>query len=248
MLLTMGGLVIPIASCVAAAAAGIALAASLPMDGPSGAAASAADDARPKADPPALAVYGIAAVVHHDGDGNVIGEQAARNRLLDAGEDFILQQVFMDGRALADSAQIGAICLSADDTEIAEELAAAAFNANHEADADTASTTTTSTTAARDTRECLTDRTVGGSGSGQAATVGPLTFTANNTESPDDSRSNWKPGVPIKMLGICRGFDAAGAERCTPPLFAAVDINDVILDNDETLTVTYTFNMSTDGA
>jgi len=229
-------------SCVAVATVGIALAAPS-LDYP-----SAVGDARLKAPPPALAVYGTAAVVHHDRDGNVIGEQAARNRLLDAGEDFILQQVFMDGRTLADSAQIGAVCLSADDTEIAEGLDAAAFNANHEADADATSSTTTSTIAAGDTRECLTDRTVGRDGSGQAATVGPLTFTANNTESPDSSRSNWKPGVPIKMLGICRGFDAASAERCTPPLLAAVDINDVILDNDETLTVTYTFDMSSDGA
>lgn len=229
-----------IVSCAAVLAVGMT--ATLPLYGPSAA------NTGMNAGPSALTLYGIATVVHYDADGNMLGEQTVHNQLLDAGEDFILQQVFMDGQTSADAAQIGAICLSADDTAIVEGLTATAFNTNHDADAGTTApqSSTPSTIAATDTRECLTDIAV--ASSGQIATVGPLTFTANNTASPDASRSNWKPGVPIKMIGICQGFSAASAASCTAPLFAAVDINDVTLDNDETLTVTYTFDMRSDAS
>ena len=205
------------------------------------------DHAEPESKGPEhrVAFGGIAVVAHRDADGSVLGTQAVHNRLLDAGEAYILRQVFMDGQSDADTAQIGAICLSADDTPIIEGLDAATFTANHEMDADTVAGGgggTDSTIAASDTRECLTDADV--DSSGQIATVGPLTFTANNTASPDASRSNWKPSVPIKMIGVCQGFAGASAESCTAPLFAAVDISDVTLNVDETLTVTYTFDMS----
>ena len=185
----------------------------------------------------ALALGGVATIVHQDGDGNVLGEQVVHNQLLDAGEDFILQQVFMDSTTVDDASQIGAICLSADDTAIVETLDHTTFNSNHVADAATPDTGG-STIAAADTRECLTDTAVGSSG--QIATVGPLVFTANNTATS----SNWKPDVPIRMIGICQGFSAANGEECTGRLFAAVDINDVTLGLDETLTVTYTFDMT----
>lgn len=227
---------IAIASCVAVLAAGTA--AALPLSGP------AAVGAGTEAGAHVLALGGVATIVHQDGDGNVLGEQRVHNQLLNGGEDFILQQVFTDGQTTADSTQIGAICLSADDTWDAntiEALDAATFNTNHEADAGTTSTSTTSTIDAGDTRECLADTAVGSSA--QVATVGPLTFTANNTNT-GGSESNWKPGVTIKMIGICQGFSTANAASCTAPLFAIVDINDVTLDVDETLTVTYTFDMS----
>ena len=227
---------ISIVSCIGVCAAGLA-AVALPYAGP------AAPESGLGAELPAL--YGVATIAHHDADGNVLATQTVHNRLLNAGEDYILQQVFRDGLSAADTAQIGAICLSADDTPIVEGLDATAFNTNHEADADTvASAGGASTIAASDTRECLTDAAV--ASSGQIATVGPLTFTANNTATPDASRSNWKPDVPIKQIGICQGFAADNAASCTAPLFAAVDINDVTLNVDETLTVTYTFDMSSD--
>ena len=222
---------IALASCAAVIAAGTA-AAALPLYG-----TAAVGTGMEGGGHYALALGGVATIVHQDGDGNVLGEQTVHNQLLDDGEDFILKQVFMDGESDADTAQIGAICLSADDTAIVEGLDAATFNTNHVADADNPNEAF-STIAASDTRECLTDATVGSSG--QVATVGPLVFTANNTATS----SNWKPGVEIKMIGICQGFSAANGEECTAPLFAAVDINDVTLGVDETLTVTYTFDMT----
>lgn len=220
---------IAIATCAAVVAAGMA--AALPLHGP----AAVGTEAGPRA----LALGGVATIVHQDGDGNVLGEQAVHNRLLNAGEDFILQQVFMDSASAADTAQIGAICLSAAEAStIVEGLIASDFNDNHEAVANAASNAGDSTIAAGNAHECLTDTAVGSSG--QIATVGPLVFTANNT----DAQSNWKPDLAIKMIGICQGFSAANGQECTAPLFAAVAINEVTLGVDETLTVTYTFNMT----
>ena len=233
---------IAIATCAAVLAAGMA--AALPLHGP-----AAVGTAGTEAGPSALALGGVATIVHQDGDGNVLGEQVVHNQLLDAGEDFILQQVFMNGRSVADSAQIGAICLSAaDPSTIVEGLDRDKFNADHVAAAGTTDPPSadgdTSTIAAGDTHECLTDTAV--ANSTQKATVGPLVFTANNTATPG-SESNWKPSVPIRMIGICTGFSAASEDNCTPPLFAAVSINSVNLNVDETLTVTYEFDMSSSG-
>lgn len=231
---------IAIASCAVVLAAGAAAALHLP-----GQASELGEDMRGGAT--ALAAFGgVATIVHADADGNVIGEQSVHNRLLDAGEDYILRQVFMDGSSDPDASQIGAICLSAAEPgslpgsqsgAIPETLDRATFNSTHAAAVASASVTSASTITEGQTRECLTDTTV--SSSGQIATVGPLTFTANNTAGS----SNWKPEVPIKMIGICQGFGGANAAECTAPLFAAVDINEVTLANDETLTVTYTFDM-----
>ena len=222
---------IAIASCVAVLAAGTA--AALPLSGP------AAVGAGTEAGAHALALGGVAAVVHQDGDGNVLSEQRVHNRLLDEGEDFILSQVFMNGQSAADSAQIGAICLSASE-DFDERTDAATFNSRHSTAATAATVTGASTIPLTDTRPCLTDASVGDSG--QVSTVGPLTFTANNT----GTSSNWKPDIPIRSIGICQGFSSANGASCTTPLFAAVNISDVTLAVDETLTVTYTFDMQSD--
>ena len=227
---------IAIATCAVVLAAGTA--AALPLSGPHF--AGAGTDAGGGGDAHALALGGVAAVVHRDGDGNVLSEQRVHNQLLDEGEDFILSQVFMNGRSEADSAQIGAICLSAaDHTTINEAtLDADQFNSDHETIANAA----TSPLAASGARECLTDTMVGNNT--QVATVGPLTFTANATSGS----SNWQPDVQIRSIGICQGFSAANGESCTAPLFAVVKISDVTLATDETLTVTYTFDMQSDNS
>lgn len=202
------------------------------------------DDAA-KAGSSVLSLYGVATVVHTGADGTVLDTQTAHNRLLDDGEDFILEQVFSDGTgAVSDSLQIGAICLSADDTAIVEGLDVSTFNTKHQADHNTRVTSTgTSSIDGGDVHECLADVDVGLSG--QKATIGPLTFVANNTDTTG-SESNWKPDVAVKMIGVCQGFTTASADACTTRLFAAVDINDVTLAEGETLTVTYEFDMTSD--
>ena len=203
-------------------------------------------DSAGRADASVLSLYGVATVVHTGADGAVLGTQEVRNLLVDQGEDFILEQVFRDGTSEADPTQIGAICLSADDTEPAEALTAQNFNDNHQADytqqvppgGQSPSGLTPS-----DTRECLTDAVV--TKSDREATVGPLTFVANSTQNT----SNWIPGETAALIGVCKSSSTGAAqESCVAPLFAVVDINDVTLEEGETLTVTYTFDMDSDGS
>ena len=204
-----------------------------------------AGDSAGRADTSVLSLYGVATVVHTGADGAVLGTQEVHNQLVDSGETFILQQVFRDGTSdEADPTQIGAICLSADDMDVnadkaaAEGLTATAFNTNH--DADYAQQGGSGLTPS-DTRECLTDIDV--SMAGQVATVGPLTFVANSTQNT----SNWIPGETAAIIGVCKASSTAAAqESCVAPLFAVVDINDVTLEVGETLTVTYTFDMTSD--
>ena len=200
------------------------------------------DDAA-KAGSSALSLYGVATVVHTGADGAVLDTQTASNRLLNTGENFVLEQIFRDGTTVVgDTTQMGAICLSASttpdlDQSASETLDATMFENNH----DGAYTETFSGITKLQTRECLTDDDV--TISGRIATVGPLTFVANTTASS----SNWVPTNTVEMIGICKADSAGGnAASCDAPLLAAVKISQVPLNEGETLTVTYTFNMDSD--
>ena len=197
-----------------------------------------ADDAG-KAGSSVLSLYGVATVVHTGADGAVLGTQQVHNRLLDLGEDFILQQVFRDGSSVADSTQIGAICLSAYEPNLADDSTEALTQGQFDSRHDSAYQRGAGGIDPIQTRVCLTDDSV--ALSGQEAEVGPLIFTANTSAG----FSNWVPGQTVAAIGVCRADSAAApVADCAAPLFAAVDINNVTLNLDETLTVTYTFDMS----
>lgn len=175
------------------------------------------------------AAFGVAAIMHLDADGNVVGEQHVRNQLLDAGETFLLEQAFTGlGTDEADATQIGAICLSADDAPSSETMTATDFNAAHDADDDSSSVAL----------NCKTDDAV--TAAAGVATIGPLTFSSGT-----DPTNNWYAGDEVKVIGICKADSSdADVRNCVEPLFAHVDISDTTLGDGESLTVTYTFNMS----
>lgn len=210
---------------VAALAAALGAAAALAALSTAGPWAPAPDDRAP-------AALGAATVVHLGADGSIVGEQRAHNRLLDAGESFILNQTFRGpGAGAADGEQIGAICLSAGAAQPSEAMTRADFDAAHDAADSPASAAL----------NCRTDDSVAVSGS--VATVGPLEFRAGITGS-----DNWHAGDTVRTIGVCRA-DAAGADvrGCAGPLFAYVDLPvDSALATGESFTVTYTFSMATD--
>ena len=176
-----------------------------------------------------VAAFGVAAIVHLDADGNVVGEQHVRNQLLDAGETFLLEQAFTGlGTDEADATQIGAICLSADDAPSSETMTAASFNTEHDTDDNPSSAAL----------NCKTDDAV--TAAAGVATIGPLTFSSGTTGA-----DNWYAGDEVKVIGICKADSSdADVRNCVEPLFAHVDISDTTLGDGESLTVTYTFNMS----
>ena len=185
-------------------------------------------------------LYGAATIVAHDAYGNEIFSQTIHNQLFNQGEDLLINQTFADvGLALiGDDDQIGAICLSADlipstneaDTDVLFDLA-------HDNDDNVTATVITN---------CKTDVVTSAS---QVVTIGPLTFVAGNT---DIVGNNWWEGDTVTNVGICaaenanvdrRGCEIAG----TGYLFAVVDTSDVTLANTETVSVTYTFDISSAG-
>ncbi len=209
----------------------VGLAAALPSAGIFGA------DHAAKAGSSHLASYGMAVVEHRSADGELLATQTMHNQLYDAGEDLLLQQIFADGAtAVADNVQIGAICLTADDTALSETDTNTNFNTRHTAD-DTGQAANPIVS----TNNCKTDDAV--TFAGQIATIGPLTFEAGT-----DATDNWYAAGTVAQIGICAAHSADDDVRgCAAPLFAAVDVADVTLNDDETLSVTYTFDMSSTG-
>lgn len=175
--------------------------------------------------------YGVAVVQHMDADGNVLSTETVHNQLLNAGEQHILQQAFSEGTtAVADNVQIGAICLSADDTAPDEAMTAATFNTNADAD-DNASSSAVN---------CKTEDDVDLATAGTAV-VGPLTFDVGTA-----STNNWYDGDQPRQIGICAASSTdADVRGCTAPLFATVALaGTTALATGESLTVTYTFNIA----
>jgi len=180
-------------------------------------------------------LYGAATIVAHDAYGNEFFSQTVHNQLFDEGEVLLINQTFTDlgGLAVVDNVQIGAICLSADLTpSTTESDTNTLFNSDHDAaDNSTASVTT----------NCLTDGSV--TSSAQVVTLGPLTFTAQ-----DDDSGNWFALDTVTNIGICDAHATDNPVRgCAANLFAVVDTSDVTLADNETVDVTYTFDISSAG-
>jgi len=181
-------------------------------------------------------LYGAVTLVAHDAYGNEIFSQTVHNQLFDQGEDLILNQAFTDigGLAVVDNIQIGAICLSAATPLTSELDTNSTFNSAHDL-ADNA-------TATASTLNCVTDGTV--TSSVQVVTLGPLTFTAQ-----DDNTGNWFALDTVTHIGICDADSGDNPVRgCTTTLFAVVNTSDVTLADNETVDVTYTFDISSAGS
>jgi len=185
-------------------------------------------------------LYGAATLVAYDAHGNEIFAQTVHNQLFDQGEDFLINQGFADlgGLAVVDAIQIGAICLSADIVpSVLETDTNTDFNTAHDNDDGAGATAST--------LNCVTDgvSTGGVTSILQVVTIGPLTFTAQ-----DDNTGNWFAADTVTNIGICDAETGDNDVRgCATNLFAVVDTSDVTLADNETVDVTYTFDLSSGG-
>lgn len=169
-----------------------------------------------------LLFEGYVTVVKYDADRNEVWREIVKNRFVDDGEEFVLDQVFQDTVTSADNAQIGSICISdAGTITVSETESASDF------DGDNGMTET----------NCKEDTTV--TTSAGVATIGPLTFTCGGTNCADDDT--------VTGIAICQNdvTDDGDFNNCATEgiMFSVIDISDVTLATSETVDITYTFDI-----
>ena len=169
--------------------------------------------------------YGGATMVLYDEDGQEKFSQTVHNRLFDVGEDFILTQVFTDiagTDATTDATQVGAICIAAGTPSTDEADTLSQINAQD-----------TSSGGAAASR-CITDQN-GVTNATQIATIDATFITG----------TNWDADDTISHITICAAAsDTNPVTDCVAPFFALVDTSNVTPTGTETVTITYTFDIS----
>jgi len=168
--------------------------------------------------------YGAVHLVIRDAAGNDVFQQIIHNRLLDTGENYIINQTFVGGGApLADNTQMSAICVT-DVTTVAETDTAASFSGANNG--------------LTGTNHCHT--TVPNIPNDGTVVLGPETFTGG---------TDIGAGETIRSIAICADNAGADYTDCDQAAsnaiaFAAIVTSAVQLGNGETVDITYTFDLS----
>jgi len=178
-----------------------------------------------------LNFWGIASLVTYDSEGNEVFAQQIHNRIVDTGEDLILDQVFQDAASDIDNnQQVATICAFENSSSpdvpvvsIQEEVTALQFDEDNAIVSDD---------------RCIEDDVVVTTSG--TAVIGALTFLGG---------TNVADGDTIHGIGICQAVDGNGTYRSCDVqgvLFAIIDTSDVTLNTGETVDITYTFDITSD--
>ena len=169
--------------------------------------------------------YGTADMVLADSEGNILLTQTVHNQITDEGETFIVDQVFDTAdTALTGDFRAGLVCIienldssfsETTTSTLAPNLAGGGNTCHHDTDAD-------DTVASQ-------------------ATLAPAAFTAG---------TDFTAGQTISGILIClkNGSDAdqAACDSGTNDVaLAALDLNNVTVSGTDTITITYTFDITT---
>lgn len=174
--------------------------------------------------------FGSAYLVAFDSTGNEIFSQTIHNNLVDEGEQFILDNIFVETNNVAtgETDQMGAICITNEGSfAVSEARTASSF--------DGAETITGN--------NCVFgEATITNSGGVQKAVIGPLSFV---------EATNIAGTEIITGIGICQANTGTGDyDSCetggtaTGLLLAAVNVSDVTVGTGETVQITYTLDLS----
>lgn len=178
--------------------------------------------------------YGAAEMILYDIQGEEKFRQTVHNQLVDDGETFLLTGVFADNStAIIDALSIGTICVTDATLSILEVDTASDFQSSNSLDENTLNNCVESTSVTY---------------SSGIATLGALSFTAGN------GTGNIPEGTTIAGIGVCQntGSDHAGCSGAADgsgsgTLFAEVVTSSVTLADGESVDITYTFDIASDG-
>ncbi len=172
--------------------------------------------------------YGTANIVLADSDGNTLMKQTVHNRITDEGETYLIDQVFDTGvTQQTENSRIGAVCIyETSDSNIVEGTVNGLTNN-------------------------LTPS--GGNFCHQTLAITNSAQTAVTDAELYTSGVDFASGETISAILIC-AKDAGDADfaQCSTPAqstaLAALIINNVTLTGSDTITITYTFDITTGGS
>ena len=170
--------------------------------------------------------YGAAHLVIRDAAGNEVFQQIVHNQLLNAGENFIINQAFVGGGApIVDTAQMSAICVT--NLTLVNETDTASSYSNP----------ANSLTVGAGDHCHFTVPNIGNDGT---VVLGAETFTGG---------TDIGAGETIRSIAICADNAAADYADCDQAAsnkiaFAAIVTSAVQLGATETVDITYTFDLS----
>lgn len=181
-------------------------------------------------------LYGAVTLVASDINGNIVLKNTVHNRIVNAGEDYVADMVFRDTVAPEgnDGDGIGAICLY-----VAGGAADTDFDTVAEIDVEGVTATNFDQGNNVGNTECQVD-TADTTGAGTAVLL-PEAFTGGTHTTADQS---------VEAIAVCQTIntknDNDDFSNCATDgvIFAVVDTTNVVLANGETVTVTYTFDVS----
>ncbi len=169
-----------------------------------------------------LQFYGTATITQYDPLGNPVFTQTIHNQLLDSGEQFILQNTF---KGSGNDTRIASICITNEDPVTVSE-------GRTVTDFDSANTI--------GQNNCKTDDAVDLTTLGVAKIQSP-TFRVGN------QAGDLSVATTITGIGICQNstnitFTDCGTAGQT--LFAVIDVADITLNPDDSVDISYEFNIA----
>lgn len=172
--------------------------------------------------------YGTANIVLADSDGNALMKQTVHNQITDEGEEFIIDQVFDTADAVATGFdRVGAICIHSNSDSAFSETTTSALVNNISGGTNRCHQTTEITDGGSST--AVTDATVFTSGVdfGSSSEISGILICKKNGDDNDFVACS-TPGTPLAL--------------------AALIIANVTVSGSDTITITYTFDITTAGS
>ncbi|ABK78546.1 hypothetical protein CENSYa_1938 [Cenarchaeum symbiosum A] len=175
-----------------------------------------------------LAFYGMVEAVHRDAGGSMISSNVVHNRVVDSGEEHIIDLIFKTGNSYpADNERLNTICITdTDQSAVTETLLSGQVSPSPAFIAGGIFETCIEVSVVNDTDDSI-------------AVMGPEEFVGGTHAAA---------GSTVRVVAICHnaGDSLDTCENAGALLFSAIPLTDTVLNDGETLDITYTFDASSE--